>query len=95
MSDGGLALLGWSEEVDELGSVVLRVGMDWADAKRHIAKKITTRMANRHEATAPACFLRRLAFSCIEKISKHPFDFIMGRKAKYVHFIDSKLAGQT
>ena len=84
-----LALLGWSEGFDEVGSVVLRLGMDWADAKRHIAKRITIRIANRHEGTAPGCFLCRvlLAFSFIEKISKHPFNFIMGRKARYVHFI--------
>jgi hypothetical protein len=82
-----LALLGWSEGFDEVGSVVLRLGMDWADAKRHIAKRI--RIANRHEGTAPGCFLcrARLTFSFIEKISKHPFNFIMGRKAKYVHFM--------
>ena len=76
----------------EVGSVVLRLGMDWADAKRHIAKRITIRIANRHEGTAPGCFLCRvrLAFSFIEKISKHPFNFIMGRKAKYVHFMCGK-----
>jgi hypothetical protein len=89
MSDGGLALLGWSEGVEGLGSVVLRLGMDWADAKRHIARKIAIGIAIRHEGTAPVCFLCRvlLAFSFIEKISKHPFNFIMGRKASYVHFI--------
>ena len=69
--------------------MVLRLGMDWADAKRHIAKEIAIRIANRHEGTAPECFLCRvcLAFSFIEKISKHPFNFIMGRKSKYVHFM--------
>jgi len=88
MSEGGLALLGWSEGVDGLGSVVLRLGMDWADAKPHIAKKIAIRIANRHEVTAPGCFLCRvhLAFSFIGKISKHPFNFMMGLKAEYVHF---------
>jgi len=88
MSEGGLALLGGSEGVDGLGSVVLRLGMDWANAKPHIAKKIAIRIANRHEVTAAGCFLCRvhLAFSFIGKISKHPFNFMMGLKTEYVHF---------
>jgi hypothetical protein len=62
--------------------------MDWANAKPHIAKKIAIRIANRHEVTAPGCFWCRvhLAFSFIGKISKHPFNFMMRLKAKYVHF---------
>jgi hypothetical protein len=74
MSEGGLALLGWSEGVDGLGSVVLRLGMDWADAKPHIAKKIAIRIANRREITAAGYFLCRvhLAFSFIAKIQSTP-----------------------